>query len=67
MFLRLLVTQIRYQDPLNPTDPTGFISQLAEFSSMEQLLEVRNTLDAIHQLLLAQAQQPPADPAVADE
>ena len=51
-FLRLLVEQIRHQDPLSPMDPTEFVSQLAEFSAMEQLLEMRRTLDAIHQVLL---------------
>ncbi len=51
-FLRLLVEQIRHQDPLSPMDPTEFISQLAEFSALEQMLEMRRTLDAIHQVLL---------------
>lgn len=36
-FLQLLVTQMKYQDPLNPTDDTDFIAQLAQFSSLEQL------------------------------
>jgi flagellar basal-body rod modification protein FlgD len=46
-FLLLLVTQMRNQDPLNPQDPTQFISQLAEFSSLEQLLGMRQSLQAI--------------------
>ena len=49
-FLRLLVTQIQNQDPLNPQDPTEFISQLAEFSSLENLIEMRRSLEAIEQL-----------------
>ncbi len=49
-FLRLLVTQIQNQDPLNPQDPTEFVSQLAEFSSLEQLIEMRKSLDAIREL-----------------
>lgn len=36
-FLQLLVTQMKYQDPLNPADDTDFIAQLAQFSSLEQL------------------------------
>lgn len=46
-FLRLLVTQVRNQDPLNPQDPTEFISQLAQFSSLEQLLNVNKQLQII--------------------
>jgi len=36
-FLQLLVTQMQYQDPLNPTSDTEFIAQLAQFSSLEQM------------------------------
>lgn len=50
-FLRLLVTQIRNQDPLNPQDPTQFISQLAEFSSLEQLLKMNQALESIDRTL----------------
>jgi flagellar basal-body rod modification protein FlgD len=44
-FLELLVTQLRYQDPLNPMDATQFASQLAEFSSLEQMLKVADAVD----------------------
>jgi len=33
----LLVTQLQYQDPLNPTDDKQFIAQMAQFSSLEQM------------------------------
>jgi flagellar basal-body rod modification protein FlgD len=36
-FLRLLVTQLRHQDPLNPLDNAEFVAQLAQFSSLEQM------------------------------
>lgn len=35
-FLNLLTAQLRNQDPLNPTDPTEFVSQLTQFSQLEQ-------------------------------
>ena len=55
MFLQLLVAQIQNQDPLSPMDPTQFVSQLAQFSEMEQMLEIRKTLDGIHGLMQAEA------------
>lgn len=36
-FFELLTTQFKYQDPLNPMDNTQFISQMAQFSSLEQM------------------------------
>lgn len=36
-FLNLLVTQMKYQDPLNPTNDKEFLAQMAQFSSLEQM------------------------------
>lgn len=36
-FLNLLVTQLRYQDPLNPSSDKDFLAQMAQFSSLEQM------------------------------
>ena len=58
-FLNLLVTQIQNQDPLNPQDPTEFVSQLAQFSSLEQLIEVRQALEQIRDISLAAGEQSP--------
>ena len=46
MFLQLLVAQIKNQDPLNPTDGTQFVSQLAQFSELEQVVAIRGDLDS---------------------
>ena len=45
-FLRLLMTQMQHQDPLNPLDNTEFLSQLSQFSQLEQIYNVnQNILD----------------------
>ena len=46
LFLQLLVAQIKNQDPLNPTDSVQFVSQLAQFSELEQVIAIRSDLDA---------------------
>jgi len=46
-FLELLVAQLKNQDPTNPSDPTAFVSQLASFSSVEQLVNTNSKLDAL--------------------
>ncbi|SPD72696.1 Flagellar hook capping protein FlgD [uncultured Desulfobacterium sp.] len=47
-FLMLLVTQLQNQDPLNPMDYTEFTSQMAQFSSLEQLYNVNNNLEQLY-------------------
>lgn len=44
-FLTLLTTQLRNQDPLNPTDSTEFVAQLASFSSVEQQTRTNSLLE----------------------
>src|SRR3954454_1626314 len=46
-FLKLLVAQLQNQDPLQPQDGMQFVSQLAQFSNLEQNLAMRSDLDAI--------------------
>ena len=46
-FLKLLVEQLRNQDPLNPQDNHEFIAQLATFSSLEQSMGINTRLDAL--------------------
>jgi flagellar basal-body rod modification protein FlgD len=39
-FLQLLVAQLQNQDPLDPMDGTQFVSQLAQFSELQQMIGV---------------------------
>lgn len=55
-FLNLLVTQLKYQDPLNPMQSTDFSAQLAQFSSLEQLTNMNSTLSGIQSSLTANKQ-----------
>ena len=45
-FLNLLVTQLKYQDPLSPMENTEFLAQNAQFSTVEQLMAIRDTMEA---------------------
>jgi flagellar basal-body rod modification protein FlgD len=40
MFLELMVTQMRYQDPLNPTDSSQMMAQTAQFTALEKMQAV---------------------------
>jgi flagellar basal-body rod modification protein FlgD len=42
-FLKLLVTQLQNQDPLAPTDSTQFVSQMAQFSSLEEMQNLNDS------------------------
>jgi len=52
-FLKLLVAQLKYQDPSSPTDPSQFLSQTAQFSTVEKLNQLatlsQQTYDASRQ------------------
>ena len=45
-FLKLLVAQLKNQDPQNPADSSQMAAQLAQFSSVEQLTNISKTLDS---------------------
>ena len=53
-FLKLLVTQLQHQDPLNPLDDKQFIAQLAQFSSLEQMNNVADGIKNINDTLTKQ-------------
>ncbi len=52
-FLKMLVTQLKHQDPLNPMEGTDFTAQLAQFSGLEQQFDMNDSLEAILSALTA--------------
>ena len=46
-FLQLLVAQIQNQDPTQPIDSSTFLSQLASFSQLEQLIGIKQDTDKL--------------------
>lgn len=46
-FLKLLITQMQYQDPTKPMDNTEFVAQLAQFSSLEQMNNLNTSMTGV--------------------
>lgn len=44
-FMQLLVTQLQYQDPLNPMDNQAFMAQMAQFSALEQMMNMSSAME----------------------
>lgn len=45
LFLKLLVAQMQNQDPFNPQDPTQYVTQLAQFNSLDQMMSMNDNLE----------------------
>jgi flagellar basal-body rod modification protein FlgD len=54
MFMNLLVTQMKNQDPMNPMDTSTFTSQLVQYSSVEQQIKMNSNLSDLKALLTTQ-------------
>jgi len=54
-FLQLLVAQLKNQDPMSPADGIQFVTQLAQFSQLEQTLAIRQDADTLVNHLTAPA------------
>ena len=46
-FLKILLTQLTYQDPLKPMDNQEFMAQIAQFTSLEQTQQINTKLDTL--------------------
>jgi flagellar basal-body rod modification protein FlgD len=63
VFLKLLVAQLKNQNPENPTDGSQFVAQLAQFTQLEQSMAMRQDLDAIKTSLTPPVTPAPVTPA----
>ena len=64
MFMTLLVTQLKNQDPLQPQDGAAFVAQLAQFNSLDQLVGIRQSIEQLTALL--QHQETPLTGSTSD-
>ncbi|WP_112180847.1 MULTISPECIES: flagellar hook assembly protein FlgD [Paraliobacillus] len=48
-FMRILMAQLQNQDPLNPMEDKEFISQMATFTSLEQMMEMNTSISSLVQ------------------
>jgi len=62
MFLELLIAQLRHQNPLEPMSGAEFLSQLAEFSALEQMVAIREEIASLRAALAGdRARSPETD------
>lgn len=55
-FLKLLITQLTHQDPLDPVSDTEFIAQMAQFSTLEQMTNVAKGVESLLSITKLNAQ-----------
>lgn len=47
MFMKLLMAQLKNQDPLAPTDANSFVNQMVQFNTLDQITEIRQLVQAM--------------------
>jgi flagellar basal-body rod modification protein FlgD len=52
-FLKLLITQLQYQDPTAPMEDKEFVAQMAQFSTLDQMTSMANDFSRIKEMLSA--------------
>jgi|YelNatPaOPRAMG01_1025707.scaffolds.fasta_scaffold80182_2 flagellar basal-body rod modification protein FlgD len=52
-FMTLLIAQLQNQDPTNPVDPTQFVTQLAQFTTLDQVSQINSLLQTLVQSAMA--------------
>ena len=56
-FLKLLTSQLQYQDPMEPMKDTEFIAQMASFSSLDQMSSLNKNFESFFQTQMNQSVQ----------
>jgi flagellar basal-body rod modification protein FlgD len=56
-FLKILVTQMQNQDPMNPMDDTQSIAQMAQFSALEQMTNIAASMTSLDKTMTNYSQQ----------
>lgn len=51
VFMQLMVAQLKHQNPLSPADGVEFVTQLAQFTQLEQSMGMRQDLETIRDFL----------------
>ena len=64
-FLKLLVAQLKNQDPTSPTDSTQFVGQLTQYSELEQLIGINGSVQKLAPAGTGTALPTPAKPTAA--
>jgi len=62
VFMKLMVAQLQHQDPTKPADGISFVTQLAQFTQLEQSMSMKQELEKIRTLLTPTAESTTTQP-----